>query len=40
MSDDNRVEIVRLAKEVNPEVQIFAAKLAKRRYALEFKTVT
>jgi len=40
MSDEKRVEITRLAKVVNPEVQIFAAKLAKRKYALEFEKVT
>jgi hypothetical protein len=37
MSDDNKTEIVRLAKALNPDVRIFAARLAKRKYALEFE---
>jgi hypothetical protein len=37
MSDDNKTEIVRLAKALNPDVRIFAARLAKRKYALGFE---
>jgi hypothetical protein len=40
MRDENRIEIIRLAKVLNSEVQIFAAKLATRKYALEFEKVT
>jgi hypothetical protein len=39
MSADNRGEIVRLARIVNLDVQIFAAKLAKRKYALEHERI-
>ena len=40
MSAEYRSEIIRLARTVSPDVQIFAAKLAKRKYALEFETIT
>src|SRR5439155_1436833 len=39
MTDDNKAEITRLAKAVNSDVRIFAATLAKRKYALEFDPV-
>ena len=39
MNDDNKVAIIGLAKALNPDVRIFAAPLAKRKYALEFDPV-
>ena len=36
MSDAVKSEIIRLAKGLNPDVRIFTARPAKRKYALEF----
>jgi len=39
MSDENKVTVVGLAKQLNPNVRIFNAKLAKRKYALDFEEI-
>jgi hypothetical protein len=39
MTDDHKMEIIRLAKAMNPGVRMFAVRLAQRKYALEFDPV-
>jgi hypothetical protein len=39
MSQEKKAEISQLSKALNPNVRIFAARLAKRTYALEFESV-
>ena len=40
ITDDNKAGIIRLAKALNPDVRVFKARLAKRKYALEFDPVS
>jgi hypothetical protein len=39
MSEDSKTELIQLSKALNPDVKIFAARLARRKYALEFDPV-